>query len=99
MLWVFLSILAGFGDATVYAIMKRLKNLDAWLVVWIQFAFSLPIILVLALFIFPETINQNVYWLAFVNAFLLILTVRLLFRAFSSEQLSWKNINSRNNKT
>jgi uncharacterized membrane protein len=88
MLWAILAVLAGLGDATVYAFMKRLKKLDASLVVWIEHAFSVPFLLAMLYFFFPDNIHKGVYLVGPINALLLALTMLLLFKAFSSSNLS-----------
>jgi len=88
MIWIILSILAGLGDATLYALMKKISNMDANLVVWVQYAFSLPFLIIALIFFYPKSIDNNVFLLGIVNAILLAITMRLLYRAFHSENLS-----------
>jgi len=88
MMWIILSILAGLGDATLYALMKKIKNMDGMLVVWTQNAFSIPFLALALVLFFPQNIDANVYVVGFFNAIILIATMRLLFRAFKSSNLS-----------
>jgi len=88
MLWIFLSILAGLGDATLYALMKKIKGMGGMLVVWAQYAFSIPFLVLALILFFPKNIDANVYAIGFFNAIILIVTMRLLFRAFQSSNLS-----------
>jgi len=88
MMWIFLSILAGLGDATLYALMKKIKDMDGMLVVWAQYAFSIPFLVLALILFFPQNIDANVYVIGFLNAIILIVVMRLLFRAFQSSNLS-----------
>ncbi len=88
MLWILLSVLGGLGDATIYAFMKKLQNVDKILLVWVQHAFALPFIFLLLYFNFPSSINNNVYWLGAVNAVLLSVTTYLLAKAAQLSKLS-----------
>lgn len=88
MLWVFLSILAGLGDATMFALMKKLKGVDRISVLWVLYMFALPFLLILLFFNYPENINPKVYWIAGLNAFLLALTMYFILKAIQESSLS-----------
>lgn len=88
MLWIFLSLISGFFDATIYAYMKRLKHLDEIVLLWVQYLFSVPFLIPLLFFFMPETIDSRVYSIGIVNAVLLMLTTWSLARAFQSTNLS-----------
>ncbi len=88
MLWIVLSLLSGFFDATIYAYMKRLKGMDELVLLWVQYLFSLPIVLILLVWFMPTAINSEVYGIAVLNAVLLMLTTWALARAFQSTNLS-----------
>jgi len=88
MLWAFLSIISGLGDAVIFALMKKLKQVNSSIVVWVQYAFALPFLLILLYFNYPEKINANVYWNAALNAILLLFSTYLLIKATQISKLS-----------
>lgn len=88
MWWILLALLAGLGDATIYALMKHLRQMSGLLVVWIQYAFSLPFLYLLLVWFYPDTIQNQVWWLGVANAILLVIGMLLLFRAFKAANLS-----------
>lgn len=88
MLWALLAIISGFCDATIFAILKRLKSVDKTLLIWTQHVFSIPFLFIILYFFMPKSINGFVYPLAAVNSIILIITLRLLIRAFQSANLS-----------
>ncbi len=88
MLWIFLSLLSGFFDATIYSYMKRLKHLDEIVLLWVQYLFSVPFLIPLLFFFMPDAIDHRVYAIGIINAVLLMLTTWALARAFQSTNLS-----------
>lgn len=88
MLWAFLSVVSGLGDAVIFALMKKLKPVNSSIIVWVQYAFALPFLLVLLYFNYPEQINANVYWIAGLNSVLLIITTYMLVKALQMSKLS-----------
>lgn len=88
MLWVFLSVLSGFGDAIIFALMKKLKLVNSSIVVWVQYAFALPFLLILLYFNYPQKISFDVYWIAALNGMLLVITTYLLVKALQMSRLS-----------
>lgn len=88
MIWAVLSILSGFGDAAIFALMKKLQRIDKSLIVWTQYAFALPFLLLLLYFNYPQRIDTNVYWTAALNAILLIFSTYLLLEAIQTSKLS-----------
>ncbi|MBI2656312.1 EamA family transporter [Candidatus Woesearchaeota archaeon] len=88
MMWAFLSIISGFGDAIIFAIMKKLKDLHSSIIVWVQYAFALPILSIFLYLNYPNKINANVYWVAILSAILLVYTTYLLFKAAIISDLS-----------
>lgn len=88
MLWAFLSILSGLGDALGFAIMKKLKGSNSSVVVWVQYAFALPFLLGLLYFNYPQKISIYVYWVIFFNGILLLISTYLLIKATQMSNLS-----------
>ncbi|MBI2659090.1 DMT family transporter [Candidatus Woesearchaeota archaeon] len=88
MLWAFLSVVSGLGDAVIFALMKKLKPVNSSIVVWVQYAFALPFLLILLHFNYPEKINADVYWNAALNGILLIITTYMLIKALQTSKLS-----------
>ena len=88
MLWAFLSVISGLGDAVIFAMMKKLKHVNSSIIVWVQYAFALPFLLVLLYFNYPEQINASVYWIAGLNGILLIITTYMLVKALQTSKLS-----------
>lgn len=88
MLWAFLSIISGFGDAIMFALMKKLKGINNSMIVWTQHFFALPFLLILLYFNYPQNINFNVYWTAFLNSVLLLISTYLLVKATQISKLS-----------
>lgn len=88
MIWAFLSIISGFGDATMFALMKKLKGANISIVVWVQHAFALPFLFALLYFSFPQEINPLVYLLALINGILLLITTYLIVKAAQISELS-----------
>lgn len=88
MLWAFLSVVSGLGDAIIFALMKKLKPVNSSIIVWVQYAFALPFLLALLYFNYPEKINADAYWIAALNAILLIITTYMLIKALQTSKLS-----------
>lgn len=88
MIWVVLSVLSGLGDAVMFALMKKLRNLDASIVMWVQYVFALPFLFAVLYFYYPEKIALNVYWIATLNGLLLLVTTYLLVKATQISDLS-----------
>ena len=88
MLWIILSVLSGLGDAVIFALMKKLKDVDNSIVVWVQFAFALPFLLILLHSNYPQEINPNVYWIAALNGILMTITTYVLLNALQISKLS-----------
>jgi drug/metabolite transporter (DMT)-like permease len=70
MFWIFFSLLSAFFQATTDAFSKKLlrDNCDVYLVGWARWAFAVPFLLTIFLFIRIPTLDQ-IFWL---NVFLLI---------------------------
>ena len=88
MLWAILSVLSGLGDAVIFALMKKLKGANNSIVVWVQYAFALPFLAVLLYFNYPQNIGSSVYWVAFLNGTLMIITTYILLNALQISKLS-----------
>lgn len=88
MLWAILSVLSGLGDSVIFALMKKLKQVNNSIVVWVQYAFALPFLFILLYFNYPQKINPNVYWIALLNGILLILSTYLISKAVKISDLS-----------
>ena len=88
MLWALLSVLSGLGDAVMFALMKKLKQVNSSIVVWVHYAFALPFLLILLYFNYPRKINADVYWNAALNAALLLFSTYLLIKAIQTSKLS-----------
>lgn len=88
MLWALLSILSGLGDAVGFTLMKELKGTNNSIVVWVQFAFALPFLLVLLYFNYPQKISTDVYWVIVLNGILMLITTYLLVKATQISDLS-----------
>ena len=88
MLWAFLSVLSGLGDALGFAIMKKLKGSNSSVVVWVQYAFALPFLLGLLYFNYPQKISIDVYWVTALNGILLLISTYLLIKATQISNLS-----------
>ncbi|MBS3105837.1 DMT family transporter [Candidatus Woesearchaeota archaeon] len=88
MLWAFLSVVSGLGDAVIFALMKKLKPVNSSIIVWVQYAFALPFLLILLYFNYPQKISLDVYWIAALNGILLIITTYMLVKALQTSKLS-----------
>lgn len=88
MLWIILSILSGLGDALIFALMKKLRGTNNSIVVWVQYAFALPFLAVLLYLNYPQNIDSSVYWVAFLNGILMIVTTYILLNALQISKLS-----------
>lgn len=88
MLWAILSVISGLGDSFIFALMKKLKNVDSLIVAWVHYAFALPFLAVLLYFNYPQKISSDVYWIAALNGMLLILTTYMLVKALQTSKLS-----------
>ncbi len=88
MLWVILSVISGFWDSIMFALMKKLSNADNTLVVWVQFAFALPFLILILVFNYPKHIDSNVYMVAIVNAILYVGSTFLFLKALNISELS-----------
>ncbi|MFH1849594.1 MAG: DMT family transporter [archaeon] len=87
-MWAALSVLAGFGDATVYAAMKKLQGIDPLVIVWVRFAFAIPF-LVLSLFFYDHSWPARQFYPAMVlNALLIALGSYLMYWATQRSDLS-----------
>lgn len=87
-MWAILSVLSGLWDAVIFALMKKLKGINSSIVVWVQYAFALPFLLILLHFNYPENIDSSVYWNAALNGTLLIVSTYLLVSATQISKLS-----------
>ena len=47
MTWVLLSLLAGLADATIYATMKKLRDVPPHITLWWRFVLALPVLVIL----------------------------------------------------
>ncbi len=88
MLWAFLSIISGLGDAIMFAVMKKLKGANNSAVVWMQFAVASPFLAVFLYFDYPQRINADVYWIGVLSGILLLLSSYLLVKAAQVSKLS-----------
>lgn len=88
MLWAFLSVVSGLGDAVIFSLMKKLKGVNNSIVVWVHYAFALPFLFILLYFNYPQKISQDVYWIAALNGALLIIPTYMLIRALQISKLS-----------
>ncbi|MBI3035593.1 DMT family transporter [Candidatus Woesearchaeota archaeon] len=88
MLWVFLSVLSGLGDAVIFALMKKLKDVNNSIIVWVHYAFALPFLLILLHYSYPQNISQDVYWIAALNGIMLIAATYMLVKALKVSELS-----------
>jgi len=88
MLWVILSVLSGLWDAVMFSLMKKLSNADNTLVVWVQFAFALPFLILILIFNYPNHIDSHVYFVAVVNALLYVGSTFLFLKALNISEMS-----------
>lgn len=88
MLWAILSVLSGLGDSIIFALSKKLKNVDNAVVVWVQYAFALPFLSILLYFNYPIQISSSIYWIAVLSAILLAIATFLLVQALKMSELS-----------
>ena len=88
MIWVLFVVLSGFADAVMFAVMKKLKNANDSVLVWIQYGFALPFLLLLLYFAYPKHIIYSVYWVAFINGIILLVSTYLMVKAIHNGDLS-----------
>ena len=88
MWWASLSIISGLFDAIMFALMKKLKGINNSVVVWVQYAFALPFLLVALYFYFPQKIDNNVYVIIITNSILLLISTYFLVKAAQISDLS-----------
>lgn len=88
MLWVFLSILAGLGDAVTFALIKKLKNLDISVKLLLYTITVLPFLLFGFLFYEFVKVPLYFYFIAIVNVGVWILAMFLLMKSLKEADLS-----------
>ena len=88
MLWVILSVLSGLWDAVMFALMKKLSSVNNTIVVWVQFAFALPFLVLILFFSYPDRIDSGVYIVAIANALLYLGSTFLFLKALNISKLS-----------
>jgi drug/metabolite transporter (DMT)-like permease len=88
MIWIFLSILAGLGDATTWAFMKRLKDVDNLTGALAKYFFALPFIAFM-LFFFPREEIPLSYWpIMLLNAAGIFSANYFIFKATKKSDIS-----------
>ena len=88
MWWALLTIISGLFDAIMFALMKKLKETNNSIVVWVQYAFALPFLLVALYFYYPQKIDNNVYLIIIENSILLLISTYFLVKAAQISDLS-----------
>ncbi len=88
MLWAILAVLSGLGDAVIFSLMKKLKQVNSSIVVWVQFSFALPLLLAFLYFYYPAKIDPAVYWAGILNALLYLGSTFILLKALQSSEMS-----------
>ena len=88
MLWAALSLMSGLGDSILYSMVKKYKDCNTTVLLFVQNAFALPFLAIFLLFNFPAKINPEIYWTTFLNAALLLLSGYFLRRALQTSQIS-----------
>src|SRR3989338_5492822 len=88
MLWAFLSVLAGFGDAVSYSMMKKLGNLDTYSKLLVYNLITLPLLLFGFLFYDVTVVDSNFYIIVLVNVSVLLTALFLMMKALQISDLS-----------
>jgi len=88
MLWAVLSVLAGLGDATIFALTKKLKGMNIALIIWMQMTFAVPFLMSLLYFFPPERIQSSTYLVGIILSFFLLYNHYLLVTAAQIGSLS-----------
>ena len=86
MLWAFLSVLAGFGDAVSYSMMKKLGNLDTYSKLLVYNLITLPLLLFGFLFYDVPVVDSNFYIIVLVNVSVLLTALFLIHTRFGSAE-------------
>jgi len=88
MIWVFLSILAGFGDAVSFAIIKKLKKIDVYVKLMLYCLVALPFLSAGFLYYEFPKVSPGFYIIAAINAVVWITASLLLMKALQMSDLS-----------
>lgn len=88
MLWAVLSIVAGFGDATIFAITKKLKGVNKAIIIWMQVLIAVPFLLALLYFFQPDNVDSSTYAIGALLGILLLGNHYLLVSAAQIGSLS-----------
>jgi len=88
MLWAFLSIFSGLGDATVYAAMKKVKNLNQYIILFARYSIALVFLSLMLFFEKIPEISDGFFPVLFLNSFILAISSYLIIRATQISPLS-----------
>lgn len=88
MLWAFLSIFSGLGDATVYAAMKKVKGVNRYTILFSRYAIALVFLSFMLFFEKIPAISDGFFPVLFLNSFILAIGSYFIIRATQISPLS-----------
>ena len=88
MLWAFLSIFSGLGDAISYAMIKKLNKLDLYVKLLFYNLITLPFLLVGFLFYEIPAVSNYFYAIVGINVVLWLIAIFLLMKSLQESDLS-----------
>lgn len=88
MLWAILSLAAGLGDATIFAITKKLKGVNKAIIIWMQVMIAAPFLLFFLSIYPPDKVGASTYVVGAVLGVMLIGNHYLLISAAQIGSLS-----------
>lgn len=88
MVWALLSVLSGLGDAVSFAMMKKLINLDHYVILLCRHLVTLPFLLFGFLFYDVPKVSLNFYVVVFINVIILLIAVFIMIRSLEISDMS-----------
>lgn len=88
MLWAFLSVLAGLGDAISYAMIKKLNKLDLYVKLLYYNLITLPFLLVGFLFYKVPAVSSYFYAIVGINVIIWLIAMFLLMKSLQESDFS-----------
>src|SRR3989338_2022332 len=88
MIWVILSVLAGLGDAISFALMKKLSNLDGYVLLTSRHLATLPFLFFAFFFYDVPSVTLNFYIVTLLNVIILVVSIFLIIKSLQTSDLS-----------
>ena len=87
-MWVILSILSGLGDSFAFIAMKKLKNLNPYIVLGLHHISAIPFIMLGFLFYEVPKVAVDFYIVVLINSIIMIIAMLFLIKSLHISDLS-----------